>query len=148
MKKLAFKKNRHKSTGGKILVVAAVLIFMMFSAGCFFMIQKDYAAGIVLAVNSGACNCTKNKCVNMEKLVRDFISEKNLGDKVRITVVDLQKGEDAQKVMDKYQMGLIPYMVIINKEETVVYRAGISDVNWDTVLESLKKILDESGGAK
>jgi hypothetical protein len=105
-------------------------------------------AKLVLAVDSSACSCVKNRCVNMESEIKNFIKENTLSNKVDLKVFDNSKNDGTKAVMDKYQMGLYPYIVLVDKSDQVRYRASASDFNKEKMLEEIKLIASEKEAAK
>ncbi|HRQ44954.1 MAG TPA: hypothetical protein PLB12_11470 [Candidatus Goldiibacteriota bacterium] len=105
-------------------------------------------AKLVLAVDSSACSCVKNRCVNMESEVKDFIAQNSLSDTAELKVYDNFKNTSTKAVMDKYQMGLYPYIVLVDKNDRVRYRASASDFNKEKMMEEIKLIAAEKAEVK
>ena len=103
---------------------------------------------LVLAVDSSACSCVKNRCINMESEIKNFIKENILSNEVDLKVFDNSKNDGTKAVMDKYQMGLYPYIVLVDKSGQVRYRASAADFNKEKMMEEIKLITAEKAEVK
>jgi len=84
----------------------------------------------------------------MESEVKDFIAQNSLSDTAELKVYDNFKNTSTKAVMDKYQMGLYPYIVLVDKNDRVRYRASASDFNKEKMMEEIKLIAAEKAEVK
>jgi len=84
----------------------------------------------------------------MESEVKDFIAQNSLSDAAELKVYDNFKNASTKAVMDKYQMGFYPYIVLVDETDQVRYRAGAYDFNKGKMLEEIKLIAAEKVKAK
>ena len=99
---------------------------------------------IILTINSGACHCVKSRCFNMQKEVKDFISEKGYGPSIELKTYDMISGDEAAKIIEKYQMGMPPYIILLNNNDEIKYKANAFEYNKDALNEAVKALLQES----
>lgn len=125
-----------------------VLILLASVLTAFYGCVSVKPAKLVLAVDSSACNCVKNRCVNMENEVKDFIAQNSLSETTDLKVYDNFKNSGTKAVMDKYQMGLYPYIVLVDKNDQVRYRASAADFNKEKMMEEIKLIAAEKAEVK
>ena len=137
-------KNRKKTTIRPVILITAIFIFCLLLAvtACFLFISGNKDGKIILAINSKACHCVKSKCLNMQKEVKEFLSEKGYSS-IEMKTYDISSGEEAKKAMDKYQMPTVPYLVLVNGGEDIKYKANAFEFNKDALEGAIKIVLKE-----
>jgi hypothetical protein len=137
-------KRLKKSLSVKNIAVIAAVIVLVAAAAVLAATGKK-AAMIILGVDTHACNCVKKRCVNMEKEVKAFLSESGLEGRAGLKVFDRAKNNATDKVIQKYDMGLIPYLVLVDASDAVVYRANAFEFNRDALKGAIESL---TGGKK
>ncbi|MBN2754310.1 MAG: hypothetical protein JXR81_05515 [Candidatus Goldbacteria bacterium] len=115
----------------------ALIITAALFAGC----ASVKTGTVVLAVDSSACTCVKNRCVNMETEMKKFMAVNNYQGVIVLDVYDKAKNSETVKVMDKYKMGYFPYLVFTDKTGAVIYSASASEFNKGALNEVIKKAI-------
>lgn len=119
---------------GHAVIAAAALVLVIFSAGFLFSAGKKE---VIMVTDSKACRCVKVKCVSMEAQVKEQLS-KNRG-KGRLKLLELKDEKNSKPVMDKYSMGMVPCLVVLDKDKNVVYSASGFNFNPDEFSAALTK---------
>ncbi|HRU39475.1 MAG TPA: hypothetical protein P5511_06320 [Candidatus Goldiibacteriota bacterium] len=141
------KKRKKSKAGLKTFPASIALIagFVLLSAAGLLAVSSAKKDGrIILAINSGACHCVKNRCLNMQKDVKELLSEKGFSSRVAMRTIDTVKGAAAAKEMEKYSIPTVPYLILVNAGGEVKYKANAFEFNRDALSESIKTVLQEA----
>ncbi len=78
---------------------------------------------VIMITDSRTCQCTKKKCAVLKNQIADMIRI-NFNNSVRFKVIEYWNKSRSERIMNKYNMGMIPSVVIVNKKGKSIYNAN------------------------
>ncbi len=120
-------------------IAAAILVSLVVaSALAMNFAVKKYE--VIMVVDDKACHCVKRRCVTLDTKVTELVNKEFKG---RVKITRLQyRDKDTKKIMNKYNMGMVPAVVLIN-------RGGEIKGNWhyyNFKIEDFKNTITGSKG--
>lgn len=83
---------------------------------------------IIMITDSRACHCVKNRCISLKSQISDLLKS-NFNNSVRFKVIEYRDKNRSEKIMNKYNMGMIPAVVIVNKNGEAIYNGSFYTFN-------------------
>ncbi len=90
---------------------------------------------------SKACRCTRRKCNVMESKLHNVMTNQKYS-KVKLTKIDYSTNpKDANKILDKYKLGPIPVVVILDPNGEKIYEEfyGLTSLKFTESLDTIFK---------
>lgn len=144
------KKKKLKRTKKKISFFQKYKTIIILSIGILFIFSGIYALQqmsdkncIIMITDSRACHCVKQRCINLKNQISDMI-RLNFNNSVRFKVIEYWNKPYSEKIMNKYSMGMIPAVVIVNKNGEAIYNSNFYNFN----IEEFKNRIYELKGQK
>ncbi|MFP4466731.1 MAG: hypothetical protein ACLFP1_06750 [Candidatus Goldiibacteriota bacterium] len=108
----------------KRITAAGILTAVFFIIASAALVSGGQKGEIILAVDSSACRCIKARCERVERQVKDMLETEKISGLVKLSIYDKAKDKKTEEIMDKYEMGLIPHIVFIDKKGDAIYSAN------------------------
>ncbi len=115
-------------------IIAAILIGVLIFSAVSVLSGADKE--VIMITDSKACKCVKVRCISMEEQVREQLSKSKAG--AKFTLIELKDEKRSKPLMDKYTMGMVPCLVVVDKNDSVVYSAGAFNFNTEEFSAVLK----------
>ncbi len=121
-------------------------IIILFLIICFFTLiiyamnyQGNYKNSIIMVTDSKACYCVKNRCFSLKNQISDLLKNK-FNNSVKFKVIEYRDNSRSEKIMNKYNMGMIPAVVIVNKKGEPIYNSNFYSFNIDDFTNKLYEL--------
>lgn len=145
------KKKKLKRTKKKInffhkykkAIIISSLIFLFVVSGIYALQQMSDKNCIIMITDSRACHCVKQRCISLKSQISDMLML-NFNNSVRFKVIEYWNKKRSEKIMNKYGMGMIPAVVIVNKNGEAIYNSSFYNFN----IEEFKNKIYELKGEK
>jgi|DewCreStandDraft_4_1066084.scaffolds.fasta_scaffold06457_14 hypothetical protein len=145
------KKKRLKGSKKKIsffykykkVIIISSLVALFVISGIYALQQMSDKNCIIMITDSRACHCVKNRCVSLKNQISDML-RLNFNNSVRFKVIEYWNKKRSEKIMNKYGMGMIPAVVIVNKNGEAIYNSSFYNFN----IEEFKNKIYELKGQK
>ncbi len=126
----------------KHIIIAGILLLFIFT-GIYASYYFNDNNSIIMIIDSKACGCVKKRCISLKEQISQFLKE-NLKNRMRFKVIEYRNKPLSEKIMNKYGMGMIPAVVIINKKGEAIYNSNFYNFN----IEEFKNKIYELKGIK
>lgn len=124
----------------KIIIVFLAVFILIISA-----LYESYALSdndcIIMITDSHACHCIKKRCFSLKNQISDLLKQK-FNNNIRFKVIEYRDKKRAEKIMNKYNMGMVPAVVIVDKKGNAVYNGSFFDFKAE---EFTKKLFELKG---
>lgn len=136
-KKINFVQKHNKT----IIISSLIVLFII--SGIYALQQMSDKNCIIMITDSRACHCVKNRCISLKTQISDLLKS-NFNNSVRFKVIEYRDKNRSEKIMNKYNMGMIPAVVIVNKNGEAIYNGSFYTFN----IEEFKNKIYELKGRK
>lgn len=126
----------------KVIIISSLITLFVIS-GIYAIQQMSDKNCIIMITDSRACHCVKNRCVSLKTQISDLLKS-NFNNSVRFKVIEYRDKNRSEKIMNKYNMGMIPAVVIVNKNGNAIYNGSFYSFN----IEEFKNKIYELKGQK
>lgn len=134
------KKKKNISNLKNIFLFLSVIVLLI--AGISYaMYNLSDKNCIIMITDSRACHCVKQRCISFRGKISEILQTK-FNNSVRFKVIEYSNKPRSEQIMNKYNMGLIPSIVIINKHDQAIYNSSFYNFNKE---EFINKIYELKG---
>ncbi len=126
----------------KQIIILSVFLLIVFS-GLFASYLLSDNNCVIMITDSRACYCVKNRCISLKNQISDMIRI-NFNNSVKFKIIEYWNKKRSEKIMNKYGMGMIPAVVIVNKKGEAIYNSNFYNFN----IEEFKNKIYELKGMR
>lgn len=117
IKKIDFLKKYKK----EVIIFFSLLLITFSGLFASYLISDNNC--VIMITDSQACHCVKNRCDYLKNQISDVLKI-NFNNSIRFKVIEYRNKKRSEKIMNKYNMGMIPAVVIINKKGEAIYNSN------------------------
>jgi len=125
----------------KIIIISVIgVLFISIIYAMNSLSDKD---SIIMITDSKACHCVKNRCFSLKNQISDLLKQK-FNNNIKFKVIEYMDKPRSEKIMKKYNMGMVPAVVIINKKGEVIYNGNFYSFNIDDFINKLYELKEKA----
>jgi hypothetical protein len=121
MKKKKKFNKKIKKYKKEVIIFFSLLLITFSGLFASYLISDNNC--VIMITDSQACHCVKNRCISLKNQISDVLKI-NFNNSVRFKVIEYRNKKRSEKIMNKYNMGMIPAVVIINKKGEAIYNSN------------------------
>lgn len=132
-KEKSIRKNRKvkrkqflKKYKNQIITASILMLIIFFGLFASYFFSDNNC--VIMITDSRACHCVKNRCISLKSQISDIL-RKNFNNGVRFKVIEYRDKARSERIMNKYNMGMIPAVVIVNKKGEAIYNSNFYNFN-------------------